>query len=230
MSSPARLVRVPRAFGAGGEDMERAAQLDLGLVEAAVVAEETLDDETAVLQRSLPERPVLMGGCCCTHVGAVRGLAARHGRIALVWLDAHGDLNTPETSPSGNVWGMPYRMLLDDGVVQVGDAALIGARNLDPPEEEFIASVGLETTELGLADVVDETAGIYIAFDCDVLDPAEFHPFMPEPDGMTVAHAEELIARVAAMGPIVGIGFSGVAADTANEPKLRRFLAAAGMA
>ena len=210
--------------------MERAAQLDLGLVEAAVVAEETLDEETAVLARCLPERPVLMGGCCCTHVGAARGLADRHGRISVVWLDAHGDLNTPETSPSGNVWGMPFRMLLDDGVVQVGDAALIGARNLDQPELEFIASVGLETTEVGLADVVDETAGIYIAFDCDVLDPGEFHPFMPEPDGMTVAHAEQLVASVAAMGPIVGIGFTGVAADPANEPKLRRFLAAAGMA
>ena len=53
---------------------------------------------------------------------------------------------------------------------------------------------------------------------------------MPEPDGMTVAHAEELVARVAAMGPIVGMGFTGVSADPANEPKLRRFLAAAGMA
>jgi arginase len=230
MSGPARLVRVPRAFGAGGEDMERAAHLYLGLVEAAVVAEETLDEETAVLTHILPERPVLMGGCCCTHVGAVRGLAMRHGRISVVWLDAHGDLNTPETSPSGNVWGMPYRMLLDDGIVQPGDAALIGARSLDPPEEEFIASVGLETTELGLADVIDETAGIYIAFDCDVLDPGEFHPFMPEPDGITVAHAEELVSRVAAMGPVVGMGFTGVAADPANEPALRRFLAAAGMA
>ncbi len=230
MSGPARLVRVPRAFGVGGEDMERAALLDLGLVEAEIVAEETLDEETKVLAHSLPERPVLMGGCCCTHVGAVRGLAERHGRISVVWLDAHGDLNTPETSPSGNLWGMPYRMLLDDGVVQVADAALIGARSLDQPELEFIASVGLETTEVGLSDVVDETAGIYIAFDCDVLDLAEFHCFMPEPDGMTVAHAEDLVARVAAMGPIVGMGFTGVSADPANEPKLRRFLAAAGMA
>src|SRR5690242_1337226 len=107
MSEPARLVRVPRAFGAGGEDMERAAHLDLGMAEAAVVSEGTLDEETAVLTNILPERPVLMGGCCCTHVGAVRGLAMRHGRISVVWLDAHGDLNTPESSPSGNVWGMP---------------------------------------------------------------------------------------------------------------------------
>jgi len=221
---------VPRAFGAGGEDMERAAQLDLGLVDAACVAEETLDDETAMIAHCLPERPVLMGGCCCAHVGAVRGLADRHGRISVVWLDAHGDLNTPESSPSGNLWGMPYRMILDDGIVQVADAALIGARNLDQPEIDYIASVGLETTELGLSEVVDETAGVYIAFDCDVLDPGEFHPFMPEPDGMTVAHAEELVARVAAMGPIVGIGFTGVSPDPANEPKLRRFLAAAGMA
>ena len=47
------------------------------------------------LARELPARPLVLGGCCCSHVGAVRELARRHGRIAVVWLDAHGDLNTP---------------------------------------------------------------------------------------------------------------------------------------
>ena len=41
-------------------------------------------------------RPLVLGGCCCAHVGAIRGLAARAGRLAVVWFDAHGDLNTPE--------------------------------------------------------------------------------------------------------------------------------------
>ena len=75
-----------------------------------------------------------LGGCCCAHVGAARGLADRVDRLGIVWIDAHGDLNTPETSPSGNLWGMPLRMLLDDGVVRHADVALVGARNLDPPE------------------------------------------------------------------------------------------------
>ena len=67
--------------------------------------------------RELPARPLVLGGCCCSHVGAVRELARRHGRIGVVWIDAHGDLNTPESSPSGNAWGMPLRMLIDAGDV-----------------------------------------------------------------------------------------------------------------
>ena len=88
-------------------------------------------------------RPLVLGGCCCSHVGAVEGLAARHGRVAVLWLDAHGDLNTPETSPSGNEWGMPLRMLIDRGTIAAPDVVLWGARNLDPPEEEFIAAAGI---------------------------------------------------------------------------------------
>src|SRR6478672_6499869 len=86
----AGLVRVPRAWGAGGRAM----------AEAAVVA--VPYPEVAVVERdSLGERPIVVGGCCCAHVGAATGVSRRVGRLGLVWLDAHGDLNTPETSPSG---------------------------------------------------------------------------------------------------------------------------------
>ena len=93
--------------------------------------------------RELPARPFLIGGSCCGHVGVVRELARRHGRIGVVWIDAHGDLNTPESSPSGNAWGMPLRMLIDAGDVAPEDVILLGARNLDPPEVEFIADAGI---------------------------------------------------------------------------------------
>ncbi len=106
----AGLVRVPRAWGKDGEAMAAAAELPLAYPEAAVIAEDSLGEQALALATELPERPLVLGGCCCAHVGAVEGLAARHGRIALVWLDAHGDLNTPETSPSGDEWGMPLRM------------------------------------------------------------------------------------------------------------------------
>jgi arginase len=55
---------------------------------------------------------------------------ARHAprALAIVWIDAHGDLNTPETSPSGNEWGMPLRMIIDGGAVRPMDVALVGAR------------------------------------------------------------------------------------------------------
>src|SRR5205823_2052649 len=141
----AGLVRVPRAWGDGGEPMIESASLPLDWPEASTVDEETLAGQNLALASDLPERPLVLGGCCCSHVGAVEALATRHDRIVVVWLDAHGDLNTPLTSPSGNEWGMPLRMLIDGGAVQPEDVALVGARNLDPPEQEFIAARGVRT-------------------------------------------------------------------------------------
>ena len=126
-------------LGPGGEAMAEAASLELpypgGLRRRGGLARRA----GARARSELPERPLILGGCCCSHIGAVEGLAARHGRLAVVWVDAHGDLNTPESSPSGNEWGMPLRMLLDSGAVDAQDVALVGARDLDPPEREFIA-------------------------------------------------------------------------------------------
>jgi len=105
-------VRVPRAWGSGGDTLAAAAWLELGYAEAAVVEAETLEEQTAALADTLRTLRLVLGGCCCAHVGAIRGLARRHGRLAVAWFDAHGDLNTPETSPAGNLWGMPLRMAL----------------------------------------------------------------------------------------------------------------------
>src|SRR5919204_4223235 len=106
----AGLIRVPKAWGKGGEAMAAAADMTVPWPEAATIDEETLEEQFDATARLLPARPLVLGGCCCSHVGAVRELA-RRGRIGVVWLDAHGDLNTPESSPSGNAWGMPLRML-----------------------------------------------------------------------------------------------------------------------
>ena len=113
----AGLVRVPRAWGEGGEGMAEAAHIRLPYPEVAIVERDTLEEQSEALAESLAARPIALGGCCCTHVGAAQGVARRVERLAVVWIDAHGDLNTPETSPSGNLWGMPFRMLLDGGVV-----------------------------------------------------------------------------------------------------------------
>ena len=82
----AGLVRVPRAWGAGGEPMVEAASSPLPYPEALVVDRETLEEQNAALAEGLPVRPLVVGGCCCAHVGAVRGLAARGLRLGLVWL------------------------------------------------------------------------------------------------------------------------------------------------
>jgi len=224
-SFAAGLVRVPRAWGDGGEAMVEAASLPLDYPEVAVVEEETLSMQTLAVASDLPERPLILGGCCCSHVGAVEGLAARHGRVAVLWLDAHGDLNTPETSPSGNEWGMPLRMLLDRGTVAAADVVLWGARNLDPPEEEFIAAAGIGDEP---GDLLDRAEAVYLALDCDVFDPDELAVFMPEPDGPSLDGVERLLGEVKESGKLVGAGLTGLAPDPANVEKVQRLTAALG--
>ena len=182
----AGLVRVPRAWGDGGEAMVEAASLALDYPEVAVVEEETLAMQTLAVASDLPARPLVLGGCCCSHIGAVEGLHARHGNVAVLWLDAHGDLNTPQTSPSGNEWGMPLRTLLD------------------------------------------RVDAVYVALDCDVLDPGELAVFMPEAGGPSLAEVEQLLAAVRESGKLVGAGFTGLAPDPANVEKLERLTAALG--
>lgn len=226
----AGLVRVPRAWGQNGDPMAEAAHLPLPYPEAAVVEEESLAEQTLLLAADLPDRPLVLGGCCCAHTGAVEGLAARVDRLAVVWLDAHGDLNTPSTSPSGNAWGMPLRTLLDDGAVRVEDVLLLGARNLDPPEEEFIVSSGLATELSELPRVLEGADAVYVALDADVLEPgAEVAMFMPEPDGPDLAEAEAVLARIAASAPVAGAGFTGLTPAPENSAPLARLASALGL-
>ena len=223
------LVRVPQAWGDGGEAMAEAAWLDLPYPEAAVIEADSLEEQNLALAADLPERPFVLGGCCCSHIGAVEGLATRQGRISLVWLDAHGDLNTPETSPSGNQWGMPLRMLIDSGAVEAGDVALIGARNLDPPEEEFLRTSGVHVGEDAVDRALGDAGCVYVALDCDVLEPTEISAFMPEPGGLTRDDVERLLRRVAGRTKVLGAGFSGLSFEPANVEPLSRFAAALGL-
>jgi arginase len=222
----AGLVRVPQAWGEGGESMAEAARLPLPYPEVAVVEEETLGEQNLAIATELPERPLILGGCCCAHIGAVEGLATRYGRLALVWLDAHGDLNTPESSPSGNLWGMPLRMLLDSGAVEAEDVVLLGARNLDPPEREFIASVGLRTEPGELEAALEGSEGVYVALDCDVFEPNGIRSFMPEPAGYSLEQTEALFTEIAKRAPVLGAGLSGLAAEPSNVEPLTRLLMA----
>jgi arginase len=221
----AGLVRVPRAWGDGGGPMVEAAHLPLDYPEAAVIEEQSLQAQNLALASDLPVRPLVLGGCCCSHVGAVEGLAARHERLGVIWLDAHGDLNTPDSSPSGNEWGMPLRMIIDAGAVKAEDVALVAARNLDPPEVEFIARAGIHDTPDAVLDRVD---CVYVALDCDVFEPSELTVFMPEPGGPTLAQVERMLGGIRASGSVVGAGLSGLAPDPDNVHKLERLTAALG--
>lgn len=223
---PSGLVRVPRAWGVGGEAMAEAARLTLDRPEAAVVEHEALSEQTTALAAALPARPLVLGGCCCAHVGAIRGLAARHGRLAVVWLDAHGDLNTPESSPSGNAWGMPLRMAIDEGAVAVEDVALLFARSLDPPEEAYVAEHGLDDD---VERALEGVEAVYVALDADALAPGELACFMPEPGGPSVREVATLLEAIrGGRVPIAGLGLTGLRPE-ADLVALERFVVAAGL-
>jgi arginase len=226
----AGLVRVPRAWGDGGDEMVAAASLPLPFPEAAVVEEDSLNEQTLGVAAALPERPLVLGGCCCSHVGAVEGLAARYERLAVVWLDAHGDLNTPASSPSGNEWGMPFRMILDSETVAPEDAVLVGARDLDPPEEEFIAASGLHLGAENVEAALEGADAVYVAVDVDALDPdGEIVMFMPAPNGLSTDEVVTVLEWVVAAKPLAGAGFSGVGDAPENAEALTRLARALGL-
>ena len=138
----AGLVRVPRAWGDGGEAMAEAARLPLAVSRGR--RRRGGHRSASRRSRSPPSSP---SGRSCSAAAAARTSARSRGSppatggSRVVWFDAHGDLNTPETSPSGQLWGMPLRMLLDSRRGRAATTSLlVGARNLDPPEVEFIAA------------------------------------------------------------------------------------------
>jgi arginase len=221
----AGLVRVPAAWGGGGEGMVEGARIALPYPEVAVVERETLPEQNEAVAAALGARPIVLGGCCCTHVGAATGLARRVDRLGVVWIDAHGDLNTPETSPSGNLWGMPFRMLLDAGVVASADAALVGARNLDLPEAEYVEQAGIDDSLDRALAGVDAT---YVALDIDVLDQSEADVLIPEPDGPSPDEVETLLRDIAGRTRIAGMGVTGLLRTERNAAIAARMLRAAG--
>jgi arginase len=147
--------------------------------------------------------PVTLGGDHSLAMGSVAGvanaLAERGERVGLVWLDAHSDIHTPDTSASGNVHGMPVAHLLGHGdreLTSIGsvvpalrpeNVVLVGLRDVDPPEREHIRNWGVtaftmrDIDERGIAAVMRDaleiagrgTAGVHVSLDMDWLDPIE---------------------------------------------------------
>ena len=140
--------------------------------------------------------PIVLGGDHSIALGTLGGLAARHGPGAVLWFDAHGDLNTPETTPSGNVHGMPLAAALGRGgpgfesaswtlpAVQAERVAVIGARDLDPGERALVGELGLRVHTMSeldrrgieaiVGDALERAAGapfVHISLDMDGLDP-----------------------------------------------------------
>jgi arginase len=187
--------------------------VDLGNVETAVAEATATGDEHA---RFLPQikdtsrriaqlvadaardgfYPVVLGGDHSVALGTLAGLREAHGEGGAIWIDAHGDLNSPETSPSGNVHGMVLSAALgqagerfrEDGwglpALDPRRVALVGVRALDEGERDLLGKLGLKVltmsdvdrlgVELALRDALEHVAGpgfVHVSLDMDALDP-----------------------------------------------------------
>ncbi|MCZ7648750.1 MAG: arginase [Planctomycetota bacterium] len=176
--------------------------------------------------------PLVLGGDHSLAIGTLAGLArgARRGRrnLGLLWVDAHGDCNTPATSPSGNIHGMPLAVALGLGPPSLRDLApqpmaapehtvLFGVRNLDAGEKRNLKSLGATVVtmrqidelgvyaamQLALRKVCGGTDGFHLSFDIDSLDP-RFAPGVGTPvqGGLTVREAHLLMELVADTGKL----------------------------
>lgn len=180
--------------------------------------------------------PLVLGGDHSLGAGSVAGvataLAERGERLGLIWLDAHGDINTPESSLTGNVHGMPVAHLLGHGdpamasIARPGPAVrpehvvLVGIRDLDPAERAFARAHGLrvftmrDIDERGLRDVMREaiaiagtgTGGIHLSADADWVDPAEAPGVgTPVRGGATYREAHLAMEMIADSGRLVSM-------------------------
>ena len=185
--------------------------------------------------------PLVVGGDHSIACGTVAGLsnvyARKKKKIGLIWFDAHADMNTPETSPTGNVHGMPLASIMGygpDALTRLGErfpmvepdkAVLIGARDVDPGERALAKECGItvysmrELDILGMDRVMKEalsivtrgTAGFHLSFDMDGLDPYEAPGVgTPVTGGVTQREGHLLLEHAAESGKLLGLEFTEI--------------------
>jgi len=223
-----------RLTGAGIEVEDR------GNVEAALAETRSTGDEQARFLEEIFEAcgrvaaeverarsdgllPLVLGGDHSIAIGTLSGLAA-DGPGGVLWLDAHGDLNTPETTPSGNVHGMPLAAALGacaftrDGLrlpaVDAGRVALVGVRSLDPGEQALVRELGIAVYTISdldrrgvepvIAEALERVSGgafVHVSVDLDVVDP-EVAPGVGDPvrGGLSYREAHLALELVAEAG------------------------------
>ncbi|MDN3352828.1 GNAT family N-acetyltransferase [Actinomadura sp. DC4] len=227
------VVEVPQWRGSGAVTAHRlreGARLLAGLVPGTAERVEVADaagdaafaanaaNVRAALGRTRGRPVFVAGGDCGVELAPVAAALRRYGdRLAVVWFDAHGDLNTPASSPSGAFHGMVLRTLLGEGPaglvpdrpLRPGQVVLAGVRALDPAERAYAEAEGLPIVADpdALVAAVGDADAVYVHLDLDVLDPETFASVgTPEPGGLTPGQVIEMVAALADRFEIAGVG------------------------
>ena len=192
-----------------------------------------------LVQKSLEKRslPLVLGGDHSQSIGTVSALAAHFAKtdesIGVIWVDAHTDMNTPETTPSGNIHGMSLAVLTGQGgpeelqrlagftpAVHPGNVCVLGAREVDEEEKEIVKESDLrvftmaEIDERGMAASMDEaiaratsgTAGFHLSFDLDSIDPMVAPGVgTPVAGGLTYREAHLVCEKAARSGKLLSL-------------------------
>jgi arginase len=165
-------------------------------------------------------------------MGSIRG-AAKHRKLGVIWVDAHADFNTPDTTPSGNIHGMPLAALCGLGdlrlvclwqetppVIDPQRVAVIGARDLDLGEKRNLRQAGVmvqsmeQIDRIGMVAAIEKALdrvsrdvdGIYLSFDMDALDPRHAPGVgTPVPGGLTFREAHLACEVIAETGKLIGM-------------------------
>ena len=185
--------------------------------------------------------PLIIGGDHAMGIGTIAGISGhckKHGKtLGVLWIDAHADMNTPETTPSGNIHGMPLAVSMGYGSKELVDLhytgqkikpehlVIIGARSIDPGERDFIREVGVTTHTMvsidknGMYDIVMRTLErmrstvdhLHISFDLDSVDPSVAKGVgTPVPGGLSYREAHLLMEMAAESGLVSSFEVSEV--------------------
>jgi arginase len=235
--SPARAAGPDALASAiGGE--RRVLELADGVPVEQVLADGFPRIKAAVAQQ---EEPLAVLGECTLTPAFLAAVRERHPDVALVWIDAHGDLNTPQTSPSGFLGGMPFAVLLGwchpeqraaatlDPPLPENRAALVGARDLDPGEQAAVDGSDLVVSDdvTGALEGLPEDVPLWVHVDSDVLDPTVFPGCdFPAPGGWSAGQLREELQLLADSGRVVALSIC--AGNPAKDASLDGFRALAG--
>jgi arginase len=162
--------------------------------------------------------PLVLGGDHSIAMGTIAGVARARGKApGVIWVDAHGDINTPLTSPTGNVHGMPVHFALEQHAVDPQRMVFIGLRDVDDGEKKTIRELGVraftmnDLDRLGMSRVLDEALAIvgdgensvHVSFDMDGVDPQEAPGVgTPVRGGISYREAHLLMEGIAASGTL----------------------------